>query len=119
MGNLSRNFDTEEFKCFCCGEVHMQDDLIANLQKLRDIYGKRIDVTSGYRCRKWNKYVDGKDDSAHLTGKAADIVVDDSKERFKLIMCALEVGFRRIGIGVDFLHLDMDTTKPQDVIWIY
>jgi hypothetical protein len=28
-------------------------------------------------------------------------------------------GFNRIGIGDDFIHVDVDEILPQDVIWKY
>lgn len=44
------------------------------LDKVREIYGKPIIVSSGYRCPKLNKAVGGVANSAHLTGYAADLV---------------------------------------------
>ena len=32
---------------------------------------------------------------------------------------ALKVGFKRIGVGKTFIHLDDDMTLPQNVIWNY
>ena len=45
------------------------------LQPLRDMLGKPINVTSGYRSPEVNKRVGGEALSAHLTGRAADIYV--------------------------------------------
>lgn len=39
---------------------------------VRELYGKPIKVTSGYRCPTLNKAVGGSTSSAHLTGYAAD-----------------------------------------------
>lgn len=43
------------------------------LNPLRELYGRPIIVTSGYRCPKLNKLVGGVKYSAHLDGRAADI----------------------------------------------
>lgn len=43
-----------------------------NLQKVRDITGKPIRITSAYRTHDWNKHVGGVKDSKHLTGEAVD-----------------------------------------------
>ena len=52
--------------------------LIVNLlQPLRDKLGKPIIVTSGYRCTHLNRILDGKANSQHLVGQAADIKVKD------------------------------------------
>lgn len=44
------------------------------LDKVREIYGAPIIVSSGYRCPILNKAVGGVDNSAHLTGYAADLI---------------------------------------------
>lgn len=43
------------------------------LQPIRDLVGKPILVTSGYRCEALNKIVGGALNSQHQTGEAADI----------------------------------------------
>lgn len=43
------------------------------LDPLREIYGKPIYVSSGYRCPKLNKAVGGVSNSQHLKGEAADL----------------------------------------------
>lgn len=48
--------------------------LVANvLDPLREVYGKPIVVSSGYRCARLNRAVGGVAKSQHLTGQAADI----------------------------------------------
>ena len=48
--------------------------LVSNvLDPLRELYGKPIVVTSGYRCQKLNRAVGGASRSQHITGEAADI----------------------------------------------
>lgn len=50
-------------------------NLIINcLDPIREIYGKPIIVTSGYRCEKLNKAVNGATNSQHKKGEAADLV---------------------------------------------
>ena len=49
--------------------------LIVNcLDPIREIYGKPIIVTSGYRCPKLNQAVGGAEKSQHTKGEAADLV---------------------------------------------
>ena len=61
--------------------------LVANLlDPLREMYGKPIIVTSGYRCPKLNKAVGGAAKSQHTKGQAADIrSVSDSKKDNKAL----------------------------------
>ena len=58
------------------------------LQPLRNIYGKPIVITSGYRSRALNKLVGGVANSYHLQGNAADIRVHsqvEAKEIFDIL----------------------------------
>lgn len=47
------------------------------LQPLRDKLGVPIRVTSGWRCQALNTLVGGSENSAHLSGFAADIVCEE------------------------------------------
>lgn len=76
-------------------------------------------VNSGYRCKKWNKKKGGKPNSAHRRGTAVDIKCTNSTMRYLLIKYALEAGFKRIGIGSRFIHLDVDVELPSSVAWVY
>ena len=31
----------------------------------------------------------------------------------------IRAGFKRIGIGSTFIHVDLDLDKPQNVFWLY
>lgn len=129
MANLSKNFTTEEFACKCgCGLDNISPKLVNMLQQVRDIIGKPMNITSGCRCRTHNakKSVGGKPDSAHLPNKdgvclAADIACRSGKPLFEMLDAVRKVGFRRIGINfnIHFIHVDIDETKVQDVIFKY
>ncbi len=117
--NLSANFKVREFICHGCGAEGIKDDLVFHLQKAHDLLPDNsvMIITSGYRCEEHNKEVGGIEDSAHLKGLAADIKVDSSNYRF-LLMCALiDAGFKRIGWYDNFIHCDLDTDKPLNVMW--
>lgn len=58
------------------------------LDPLRELYGKPITITSGYRCEVLNAKIGGKNSSQHLKGEAADITggsKEENKKIFKLI----------------------------------
>ena len=63
------------------------------LDPLREAYGKPIIVTSGFRCERLNKLVNGSKTSQHRTGQAADIrtVEDTVEENKKLFDLAQEL----------------------------
>ena len=58
------------------------------LDPLREMYGKPIIVTSGYRSPEVNRSVNGATSSQHVRGEAADITVgtkEGNKELFDII----------------------------------
>lgn len=57
------------------------------------------------------------ENSAHEGGFAVDIRVRCSNERFKVLNGLILAGFKRIGIYDLHIHVDIDPSKPQNVIW--
>jgi len=112
-------FKTDEFKCPCCDKVKVSGWLIHLLNKVRESFGKPMVINSGYRCKKHNGKVGGKENSAHRRGTAADIKCTNSIDRFLIIKYALEAGYKRIGVSKDFIHLDVDEELPRNVFWVY
>ena len=88
------------------------------LDLARELAETPFNITSGYRCPKHNKEVGGVKDSAHVSGLAVDITVPDNVARLNIIRGLIIAGFRRIGIGKDFIHADIDKTKPNN-LWLY
>lgn len=90
------------------------------LDKIRAECNFPISLNSGLRTKAENDELkDSVSDSAHLSGLACDINCTDSIKRLKLVQVALANGIKRIGIGSNFVHLDIDNTKPQNVMWTY
>jgi len=114
-----RFFKPWEFACPCCGKNNIDMRLVFLLDHLRVWMAQPLKITSGYRCKKHNREVGGVPDSAHLKGLAADIYVPNSNFRFFLVHFAIIVGFQRIGIAKNYIHLDIDKEKPQHVLWLY
>ena len=98
---------------------HMDYELLQMIDKAREIYGKPMIVTSGFRTKSHNEKVGGVDTSSHLKGLAIDVACIRSKDRFKMLTALLEVGFNRIGVASAFIHVDVDKNKSQNVIWTY
>ena len=55
--------------------------------------------------------------TAHSRGLAVDLRVHDGLSRMKIIKSLLAVGFKRIGIYDRHVHVDIDDSLPQDVLW--
>lgn len=118
------HFKPEEFNCRCnynCGLGFNQMDihLLDNLDAARTIAAVPFVITSAIRCSQHNSDVGGKENSSHLLGKAIDIVCNNSTDRYIIIKALVKVMLPRIGIGKDFIHIDMDLTKPHPIIFTY
>ena len=99
---LTKNFSLYEFQCPCGCTAQMIDrELVEKMQALRDKLGKKVKVTSGYRCVKHNAdpKVGGSKQSRHLYGIAADWRTDNrSVNPVALGILAQKAGFGGIGI---------------------
>lgn len=118
MGTLTKNFSLSEFACPCCGVRRMTATIQRNLRRLaeglqllRDVLGKPVRITSGYRCPSRNRVVGGVPNSQHVLGLAADVVVDGLTPTEVAQAAAKIAVFRIGGIGVyhsdGFTHLDV------------
>ena len=92
---------------------------IEKLEAIRKECGFPFLINSGFRTPAHNALVGGKGESAHTNGLAADIHVKTSHELFKIISIALTCGVKRIGVGKNFVHLDLAPDLPQEVLWTY
>jgi hypothetical protein len=124
MGDLSEHFSRSEFACQCgCGACEVSPTLLARLEKTRVLAGIPFSIRSGCRCPKHNADEKGKADSAHLTipgseiCEAVDIATPDSRTRFFIMWAALQAGFERIEDAATWIHLDVDKSKDQRVLF--
>jgi len=99
--------------------INLVPEFVQKLDEARGIAGVSFIITSGYRSPAKNKAVGGVANSAHLKGLAVDLKCTTSANRFKIVNALRQVGFTRIGIAKTFIHVDMDTTKSQNVYWLY
>jgi len=97
----------------------MNHKLLEDLDGLRHFVGKPFSINSGYRTSAHNNDVGGVPESAHTQGLAVDIKCSNSSFRYDILERAIAMGFNRIGIGKTFIHLDQDSSKPQEVVWLY
>lgn len=97
----------------------LNHQLMLKLDLARGYAGIPFKITSGYRTKEYNAKVGGVEDSSHTLGLAVDILCTTSENRLKMVSALLKAGFTRLGIGKDFIHADIDSSKPQNVIWHY
>lgn len=113
MSDMPEHFTEAELSCRCgCGSMDLKPRLLKALGRLRVAYGEPIIITSGYRCEAYNKKIKGSQDSQHCLGLAVDVGIAASVNRYRLISCALALGFRGVGIDPAFIHLDMRDGEP-------
>lgn len=104
----------------------MDPSFVKWLNTLRSKVGFPLYVVSDHRPPKRNEAAGGAKSSAHLSNPCFAVDLSRSKgvgftaqERFALVKAAMSLGCRRIGIYPNKnVHLDMDPSKPQDVIWV-
>ena len=115
------NFTKQEFDCKATGENNMQHEFMEKLQKIRQMYGKSMTITSGFRSVKHP--IEAKkthSNGEHTQGMCADIYCDNGIDRYTLISLALDNGITRIGVANNFLHLGIGGNGlPNNVIWEY
>lgn len=113
------------WKYFTLEEVQgLDNEFVAKLEKARHIAGVPFEITSGKRTEGANATAGGVQDSAHLSGRAVDLRSRSSRTHFKIVEGAILAGIRRIGVyrnqegSPSHIHLDDDSSLPQEVLWL-
>ena len=104
------------------GQKYMDLNLLILIDKMRHHSGIPYKITSAYRSQEYNdKLAKSSKNSAHIKGKAVDISAPTSKQKYLIIKSALNFGIERIGVGSNFIHIDIqeENEKPTKVIWTY
>ena len=78
-------------------------------------------INSGARSPAHNARVGGVKNSSHLIPQcqAVDIHAPTLEIQRKIAYTAKAIGFKRIGVGSNFIHLDIDEKKRQYITWGY
>ena len=103
---LSTNFVVKEFRCFDNSDKILVDSELAKiLQKVRDHFGKPIEITSGYRTAAHNKKIGGASNSQHLYGKAADFHISGVAP-IEICKYLEQIGAHGLGCYSSWVHVD-------------
>jgi len=116
-----RYFTQSDFdKCNpACKLQEMDHTFMELLDSARHISKIPFIPTSAFRSEIYEKEQGRDGTSSHTKGLAIDLKAEDSRTRFKIINALISIGLTRIGIGENFIHVDMDKSKAQKVIWHY
>lgn len=98
--------------------VGLEKELVDKLNSARHVAGVPFIITSGKRTPESNAGAGGVESSSHISGLAVDLRVSDGSTRFAIVKGLLAAGFNRIGLYDLHCHVDCDTSKPQNVIWV-
>ena len=131
---LSSNFSLEELCKSSVAEVNgivnkpSNDEIeklrrlcVGILQPIRDKWGEKIFVNSGYRNPVLNRLVGGSTSSQHLKGEAVDITCGNNKKLFNLISAMITDGEIVVGQLIDekqysWIHISLPNNKHKNNI---
>ncbi len=120
---MSKYFSDIETSCKCCGVNGMNIETLKKFDRLRELVGEPLPMSSGYRCEKYNS--NNGYTQTHATGRAGDLQVSHEVSFLVLKYCH-EVGFTGIGVNQKgksrFIHLDDLTElpkRPRPHVWSY
>lgn len=120
---LTKNFSVNEMKCRHSGKCHMDKSFMDTLQKIRNIYGKPMIITSGYRDITHPVEKAKATPGEHAVGMAVDVACF-GEDALKLVEIAIQCGIKRIGLNQKgspsgrFVHLGGSSQFPRG-IWTY
>ena len=88
------------------------------LDPIRERWNVPVRITSGYRCKALNELVGGKENSLHLTGRAADFTIDGLapyKYRLLAYWCADHLDFDQMIVYAKrrFIHVSYLSPKSN------
>ena len=111
-------FTLDEFNCKETGENKMSNNFLIMIDRLREECAFPFVITSGYRSPEHSvERSKPNGGGMHTKGIAADIAVSGGSQRYTIVEKALELGFKGIGVGKDFVHVDLRSDTP--VMWCY
>jgi len=123
---LTTNFHRSEFECTDGSEMPLEVfnnviEVAENLEVLRAHFNTPVNINSAYRSPVYNRSVGGAVNSQHLSGKAADVVMDGipPSEVADAIEFLIDCGLMKegaLGRYDTFTHYDIRGTKAR---WDY
>ena len=104
-----RYFKDEEFKQAmpACSLSQMDEVFMKRLDDAREYAGIPFIINSAFRSVDYEKSKGRSGTSQHTKGLAVDIRCVSNAQRFRILASLIMVGFRRIGIGTNFIHVDL------------
>ena len=111
------HFSPEELNCKCgtyCRGAYFHDPAFLDALELMRLQIGPLQITSAHRCPRHNRAVGGVPNSQHTIAIAADIALAGHGRR-DLAYAAMAGGFKGLGYGKTFLHVDLGPRRA----WTY
>lgn len=112
-----------EGECALCIPSFSVDQIESQLWRLLDELREKCDfalpISSGYRSPYWDLAKGRSGRGAHTKGLAVDIKINNSYHMRVVLSNALTMGFKGIGVGKSFIHLDIMDRQYSPLIWGY
>lgn len=89
-----------------CFSQSMNDKFMRRLEAARVYAGVPFKLNCAFRSKAWDVSKGRSGNSYHTLGRAVDIACTDSHLRGVIVHSLLAHGFRGIGIGKNFIHVD-------------
>lgn len=123
---VGKYFQAKEFDCPCleCKDTRIDSELVKRLDRLRESLGTGLKIHhgGGYRCDFYQQdlkrrgYETAKGLSTHQMGRAVDCSAGKLSGA-ELEKEARKAGFRAVGVGRAFVHVDCRDDKDRR--WTY
>lgn len=102
-----------------CSLEQLNSRLVDTAILAQRMCGHPFHINCAYRSKEYDISKGRSGNSAHCKGFALDIATPDSHTRYLVLVGCVLAGFRRIGVGKRFLHVDLDDSKPNPIIFDY
>jgi uncharacterized protein YcbK (DUF882 family) len=120
---MTKNFTVHEFaskdgKAVPASLMPNLEELVKNLQVLRDELGEPLTILSGYRSPEHNRRVGGKPNSLHLRAMAADLTCKSKTPRqlhgiIERLIAKKKMKQGGLGLYAGFVHYDVRGRKAR------
>lgn len=123
----TRNFNPRtdpKLICTCghplCDKRSVDQPTLDQVQKVRDDYGRPMNITSGGRCPFHEREAVRPIPGDHRRRTTVDVFYMDEIEKNKLMVLAGRHGATRVAAGRNFVHMSWTDTDDKSVpTWVY
>ena len=119
---VSDHFSRRDFYCKCqnCSHaIKISLGLIGGLEFLRSLSKSRINILKGYECIESSEANHKFKRNHHLTGIAADVVIDKLSPKDVFLLALKVPEFKGIGLNLVGRYVHVDTRKDKErSLWV-